>query len=63
MRWHVQAEGDAPEGTHRDLADRLGKLLAMGKFGTDASHFSGDQVEGPVHQPGPAPEADTGEAG
>jgi len=60
MRWHVQAEGDAPAGDHRDLAERLGKLLAQGKFGTDASHFSGDQVNGPVHQPGPVHEPEAG---
>jgi hypothetical protein len=58
MRWHVQAEGDAPEGDHRDLADRLGKLLAQGRFGTDASHFAGSRVNGPVHEPVP----DSGES-
>ena len=69
MRWHVHAEGDAPEDTHRDLADRLGKLLGHGRFGTDASHFSGADVNGPVHEPAPAPEPDAepepdpGEAG
>lgn len=57
MRWRVFAEGDAPEGTHQDLAARLGKLLGTGRFGTDASQFSGDQVNGPVHDPGAAPEA------
>jgi hypothetical protein len=54
MRWHLQAEGDAPEGDHRDLADRLGKLLAQGRFGTDASHFAGARVNGPVHEPAPS---------
>lgn len=51
MRWHVQAEGDAPPGDHRDLADKLGKLLGQRKFGTDASNFSGEDVNGPVHGP------------
>jgi hypothetical protein len=48
----VQADGDAPEGTHRDLAERLGKLLAQARFGTAASHFGGEQVNGPIHDPG-----------
>ena len=53
MRWIVQAGGDAPPDTHRDLAERLGKLLAQAKFGTDTSQFSGEDVNGPVHQPAP----------
>jgi hypothetical protein len=66
MRWHVHAEGDAPEGTHQDLAERLRKLLGQGRFGTDRSQFAGDQVNGPVHDPGGTPDpdaaADTGDA-
>jgi hypothetical protein len=46
----VHAEGDAPEGSHQDLADRLGKLLAQPRFGTDASQFSSWQVNGPIHE-------------
>jgi hypothetical protein len=60
MRWIVQAEGDAPEGTHRDLAERLGKLLGQAKFGTYTSHFGGEDVNGPIHEA--APKADDGEA-
>jgi hypothetical protein len=65
MRWHVQAEGDAPPGDHRDLAERLGKLLRQGRFGTDASNFSGEDVNGPVHAAaaGPDPEPETGDGG
>jgi hypothetical protein len=59
----VHAEGDAPPGDHRDLAERLGKLLRQGRFGTDASHFSGEDVNGPVHDPAAEPEPETGEAG
>jgi len=61
MRWSVQAEGDAPPGTHRDLSERLGKLLAQAKFGTTVSHFGGEDVNGPVHEA--APKADDGEQG
>jgi hypothetical protein len=56
MRWSVQADGDAPEGTHRDLAERLGKLLAQARFGTAASHFGGEDVNGPIHLPAPKPD-------
>jgi hypothetical protein len=67
VRWSVQAEGDAPESTHRDLAERLGKLLAQGRFGTDASHFGGEDVNGPIHEAAPkaddGDQADDGEAG
>lgn len=63
----MHAEGDAPAETHQDLAARLGKLLGMAKFGTDASHFSGENVEGPVHAPAaasdPDAEPETGEGG
>jgi hypothetical protein len=59
MRWIVQAEGDAPESTHRDLAERLGKLLGQVKFGTYTSHFGGEDVNGPIHEP--APKQDAGE--
>ena len=52
----MQAEGDAPPGTHRDLSERLGKLLGQAKFGTYTSHFGGEDVNGPVHEP--APKAD-----
>ena len=51
MRWSAQAEGDAPESTHRDLAEKLGKLLGQVKFGTTASHFGGEDVNGPIHDP------------
>jgi hypothetical protein len=57
----VQADGDAPEGTHRDLADRLGKLLAQARFGTAASHFGGEDVNGPIHEAAPKADAETGE--
>ena len=50
MRWSLQADGDAPEDTHRDLAERLGKLLSQAKFGTGASHFGSEVVNGPIHQ-------------
>ena len=50
-RWQVQAGGDAPPDAHRDLAGRLGKLLAQARFGTDASHFGGEDVNGPIHDP------------
>jgi hypothetical protein len=67
VRWSVQADGDAPEGTHRDLAERLGKLLGQAKFGTDASHFGGEDVNGPIHEAAPkaddGDQADDGEAG
>jgi hypothetical protein len=61
----VQADGDAPEGTHRDLAERLGKLLAQARFGTAASHFGGEDVNGPIHEPAPkqADEAGAGAEG
>jgi hypothetical protein len=58
VRWIVQAEGDAPPGTHRDLSERLGKLLAQAKFGTYTSHFGGEYVNGPIHEA--APKADEG---
>ena len=58
MRWSVQAEGDAPPGTHRDLSERLGKLLAQAKFGTTVSHFGGEDVNGPIHEN--PPKADDG---
>ena len=48
-RWAVQAEGEAPEGLHEEIADRLGKLLSLVKYGTDASQFSGAGHNGPVH--------------
>lgn len=66
-RWQVQAGGDAPPGTHRDLAEKLGKLLSQAKFGTAATHFGsadvtdGEQVNGPIHLP--VPKADDGEQG
>ena len=67
MRWIAQAEGDAPPGTHRDLAERLGKLLGQARFGTTVSHFGGEDVNGPIHEPAPKPDegeqADEGEAG
>jgi hypothetical protein len=64
VRWSVQAEGDAPPGTHRDLADRLGKLLAQAKFGTTVSHFGGEDVNGIIHEPAPkADDADQGPEG
>jgi hypothetical protein len=67
VRWSVQADGDAPEGTHRVLAERLGKLLAQARFGTAASHFGGEDVNGPIHLPAPKADeggqADEGEAG
>jgi hypothetical protein len=59
VRWSVQAEGDAPESAHRDLAGRLGKLLGQAKFGTYTSHFGGEDVNGPIHEA--APKADEGE--
>jgi hypothetical protein len=66
-RWSVQAEGDAHPDTHRDLAERLGKLLGQVKFGTTASHFGGEDVNGPIHQAAPkaddGEQADDGEAG
>jgi hypothetical protein len=66
-RWSVQAEGDAHPDTHRDLAERLGKLLGQVKFGTTASHFGGEDVNGPIHEPAPkaddGEQADDGEAG
>jgi hypothetical protein len=62
MRWQVQAGGDAPESTHRDLADRLGKLLAQARFGTDASHFGGEDVNGPIHEPVPDSGESSGES-
>lgn len=49
MRWHVAAEGDAPPGLHEEIAARVGKLLSLGKYGTDASQFSGEGINGPVH--------------
>ena len=55
----MHAGGDAPEGTHRDLAERLGKLLGQAKFGTDASQFSGEDINGPIHEA--APKADEAE--
>ena len=61
MRWSVQAEGDAPPGTHRDLAEKLGKLLAQAKFGTTVSHFGGEDVNGIIHEP--APKADDSDQG
>ena len=61
MRWSVQAEGDAPESTHRDLAARLGKLLGQAKFGTTVSHFGGEDVNGPIHQVAPADPAEGGD--
>ena len=64
MRWSVQAEGDAPPGTHRDLSERLGKLLGQAKFGTTVSHFGGEDVNGPIHEPAPKADGDAeGEAG
>jgi hypothetical protein len=67
VRWTAAAEGDAPPGTHRDLAERLGKLLGQAKFGTYTSHFGGEDVNGPVHEPAPkadeGDQADEGEAG
>ena len=48
--WHVSAEGDAPPELHRELADRAGKMLGLVKYGTTASQFTGDDVNGPVHQ-------------
>jgi hypothetical protein len=62
VRWIAQAEGDAPPGTHRDLAERLGKLLGQAKFGTYTSHFGGEDVNGPIHEPAPK-QADEGEQG
>ena len=63
-RWQVQAGGDAPPEGHRDLAERLGKLLGQARFGTDASHFGGEDVNGPIHEPAPKQaDADEGEAG
>ena len=59
MRWIAQAEGDAPPEGHRDLAERLGKLLAQAKFGTYTSHFGGEDVNGPIHEP--TPKADGGD--
>jgi hypothetical protein len=63
----VAAEGDAPESTHRDLSERLGKLLAQAKFGTYTSHFGGEDVNGPIHEAAPkagaGDQADEGEAG
>ena len=56
MRWSVQAEGDAPAGTHRDLSERLGKLLAQARFGTTVSHFGGEDVNGIIHLPAPKPD-------
>lgn len=56
-RWSIQAEGDAHPDTHRDLAGKLGKLLAQAKFGTTVSHFGGEDVNGPVHEPAPKPDA------
>ena len=61
MRWIAQAEGDAPPGTHRDLSERLGKLLGQAKFGTTVSHFGGEDVNGIIHEP--APKADEGDQG
>ena len=55
-RWSVQAEGDAHPDTHRDLSEKLGKLLAQAKFGTTASHFGGEDVNGPVHEAAPKPD-------
>ena len=60
MRWTVAAEGDAHPDTHRDLAEKLGKLLGQAKFGTYTSHFGGEDVNGPVHEA--APKAGDGEA-
>lgn len=45
----MQAEGEAPEGLHDEIADRLNKLLGLVKYGTDASQFSGEGHNGPVH--------------
>jgi hypothetical protein len=63
VRWSVQAEGDAPESTHRDLSERLGKLLGQVKFGTTVSHFGGEDVNGPIHEPAPKADDADGEAG
>jgi len=63
-RWSVQAEGDAHPDTHRDLSERLGKLLGQAKFGTTVSHFGGEDVNGPIHEPAPKAADDAeGEAG
>ena len=62
MRWQVHAGGDAPAEDHRDLAGRLGKLLRQARFGTDASQFSGEDINGPIHEPAPAePDEGSGE--
>jgi len=57
-RWAVQAEGEAPEGLHDEIADRLGKLLGLVKYGTDASNFAGAGHNGPVHEKAPADDTD-----
>ena len=49
-QWYVTAAGDAPPELHAELADRAGKMLALGKYGTTASQFSGEGVNGPVHE-------------
>jgi hypothetical protein len=51
MGWVLTASGDCPEGDERDLAAKLEKLLATGKYGTAASQMSGLAHNGPVHQP------------
>jgi hypothetical protein len=56
--WHVSAEGDAPPELHRELADRIGKMLGLVKYGTGASQFNGDDVNGPVHQQAAASASD-----
>jgi len=62
-RWSVQAEGDAHPDTHRDLSGRLGKLLGQARFGTTVSHFGGEDVNGPIHEPAPKADDTEGEAG
>jgi hypothetical protein len=59
-RWTLTASGDAPAAQHEELARRAGQLLGLAKFGADASQFSGEGVNGPVHGKAPAPAGGTG---
>lgn len=61
-RWNIEATGDAPDGLHDEIAERLGKLLGLVKFGTDASQFSGTGHNGPVHLKAEAADDEPAEA-
>ena len=51
MPWVLTATGDCDEDAERDLAEKLEKLLAAGKYGTAGSQLSGLAHNGPAHLP------------